>query len=111
MGLIKPPISKCTITFKYLYWTPDRVGKRYYNDTFQTIPELKEYFQRNPGAGALVGYGKAPAGNVFAFEGLLVLEWTDSLSTVTKEFLNVFAFTRFLQENPHLAQTVEYERK
>ena len=91
MGLIHPPVTSCTIIFKYLYWTPDRKDKRYYRDRFETISQLKEYFVRNPGAGALVGYGKVPVGNTFAFEGLLILEWTDSISTVAKEFLNVFA--------------------
>jgi hypothetical protein len=74
-------------------------------------PQLKEYFVRNPGVGALLGYGKVPMGNTFAFEGVLILEWTDSISTVAKEFLNVFAFTQFLKENPGLAQCIKYEGK
>jgi hypothetical protein len=111
MALIHPPVSKCTITLKYLYWTPDRINKRYYHDSFNTIAELKQYFIRNPGAGALVGYGKVPAGNAFAFEGVLILQWTDAISTVSKEFLNVFAFTAFLKENPELARCVGYEWK
>lgn len=111
MAVVNEPVSECTIIFKYLFWTADRKDKRYYHDRFPNIPRLKEYFQRFPSAGALVGYGKMPPGNVFAFEGSLLLEWTDKVGQVSKEFTNVFAFTNFLKENPALAKCVKYDSR
>jgi hypothetical protein len=109
--MINEPVSKCTIVFKYLYWTPDRKGKRYYHDRFVSIDELREYFKRHPGAGVLVGYGKRQPGNIFAFEASLLVDWTDQTANVSKEFTNVHEFTRFLKENPVLAEIVGYNAR
>lgn len=106
---IQGAVTDCTIIYKYLDWIPGTSGKKqYYEDKFKTIAALKDYFTRYPSAGALVGYGKAPAGSRWAFEAVLMLQWNGRQPV---EFINVFAFVRFLEEHPPLAKAVEYVPK
>lgn len=111
MGQIVEPIKDWNIIFTYFHWTADHRGKQWYADRFKTIARLKEYFIRNPAAGYLVGYGKNTTGWIYAFEGHLELEWTDQVGTHKKDFISVFDFARFLEDNPPLAKCVEYVKK
>ena len=106
---ITEPIKYCTIIFKYYAWAPDKKGKRWYEDRFETIGQLRKYFQRFPAAAALVAYGKAPPGSVFAFEAKLILEWADQTTTAIKEFRDAWQFVNFLKEHRALARKVGYE--
>ena len=106
---INEPVKYCSIIFKYYSWTPDRKDKRWYEDTFENIDQLRAYFKTFPAAAGLVAYGKAPAGSVFAFEAKLILEWADQTSTVVREFKDAWAFAQFLKDHPPIARKVGYQ--
>lgn len=111
MGIIYEPIEKIDIIFRYLSWAPDKKSHRYYEDRFTDIPALKRYFERFPGAGSLVKYGKTKPHEHFAFSAIIILEWVDRVGTTVKEFEDVYQFIDFLKEYPPLAKAVQFEPK
>ncbi len=100
------------IIYKYYGWAPNNINKIHYEDKFKTIAGLKAYFLRNPGAGALVGYGKRKPHESWAFSATLIIQWTDEKMIVRKrEFEDVFRFADFLNDHPEIAKAVEYVRR
>jgi hypothetical protein len=111
MGHINLPVKTCTIIYRYYGWGPDKKSHRYYEDSFDKISKLRDYFKRIPGAGPLVGYGKKESHHAWAFSATIQLEWTDAVMYVKKEFADVHEFAKFIEDHPPLAEMVEYVKK
>lgn len=116
MAHINEPVTLWRITVTELV-NHDRPseGRRLFNDHhFQTIAELKIYFQENPGIARSLGYNIAlPASEKYnpRVIGRLSFHYEDRVVKVTNEFDSVHDFIYFLEGHPPLAKCVEYVKK
>jgi hypothetical protein len=104
-------LSEWNIIYKYLAPAANKKDKRFYQDTFKTIQQLKVYFERIPGSGPLVGYGRKQPYHNWAFSAALQFEWTDEEGNHLVEFENVHKFVQFLIAYPEIASCVQFESK
>lgn len=111
MGHIYEPIKSCRIIFRYKHWSPDYRGKEFYEDDFESVPKLKEYFLKYPAWAVGVGYGKGLPSVVPPPECSLIIEWTDQSGFTSKSFPTAKEFADFLKEYPPLAKALKFEIK
>jgi hypothetical protein len=116
MAHINEPVNLWRITVTELV-NPDHAfeGRTIFNTHhFQTISELKAYFQEQPGIARSLGYNisKPPAEKYNPrVTGRLSFYYEDRFVKVTNEFDSVHDFVYFLESHPALAKCVEYVKK